>query len=228
MRTVHVRLLALAVAAVVTSANSVGAQELPPRLLNSLEVQQLVARGELADHTRLSAHFAALGDRYATEAKRHLRMSQSFVGNPSRNLGLGMSAHCKRLATLNDESAATARELATYHDKLAGGRAATPPRDGAPFEAGAGAPKPNENELNALAAKASTPTEHRVLEEYFLALAKRYAAEADQHVTFAKVYRGSRFPQAAIQHDRLARLDRDAAKEATEAAEMHKNLAAAR
>src|SRR5262245_60843852 len=170
MRTVHARVFALAVAAILTSANGVRAQEVPPRLLSSLEVQQLVARGELADHTRLSAHFTALSDRYASEAKRHFSMSQSFVGNPSRNLGLGMSAHCKRLANLNTESATTARELAAYHDKLASGRQAYPPREAAQYDAGAGAPAPNEEELNTLAAKASTPAEHRVLEEYFLTL----------------------------------------------------------
>jgi hypothetical protein len=58
-------------------------------------------------------------------------MSQNFVGNPNRNLGTGMSAHCKRLADLNIQSGATVRELAAYHDELASGAPATPPRAGA-------------------------------------------------------------------------------------------------
>jgi len=79
--------------------------------------------------------------------------------------------------------------------------------------------------LNALAAKASTPAEHRALEEYFLTLARRYTAEANEHVALAQAYKGTRIAQAAVHHDRLAGLSRDAAKEATAGAEMHKQLA---
>lgn len=66
----------------------------------------------------------------------------------------------------------------------------------------------------------------RSLEEYFLTLAKRYSAEANEHVTLSQTYRGTRIAQAAVHHDRLAGVARDAAKEATAAAEMHKGLAA--
>jgi hypothetical protein len=225
MRTVHFRSLALAAVAALTFAASGAAQDRAPGLLNDLEVRQLVARAEPGDQAQLSAHFTALGDRYAAEAKRHLSMSQSFIGNPSRNLGTGMSAHCKRLADLNTQSAMTVRELAAYHTKLANGTAATPPPDAARFQAGAGAPEPTQKELNALAAKASTPAEHRGLEEYFLTLAKRYTAAANEHVALAQAYRGTRIAQAAVHHDRLAGLSRDGAKEATAAAEMHKQLA---
>ena len=152
-------------------------------------------------------------------------MSQSFAGNPNRNLGTGMSVHCRRLADLNTQSATTVRDLAAYHQKLAIGNPATPPREGARFQGGAGAPEPTEKELNALAVRASTPAEHRALEEYFLTMAKRYTAEANQHATFAQTYRGTRIAQAAVHHDRLAALSRDAAREATEAADMHTGLA---
>lgn len=225
MRTVHFRSTALGAAAVLTLAGSVAAQEKPSGLLNSLEVRQLVATGESRDHVRLTAHFTAVGDTYAAEAKRHMSMAQSSVGNPSRNLRTGMSVHCRRLAALNTQSARTARELGAYHEKLASGSPATPPRDGAPYQAGAGAPEPTEKELNALAAAATTPTEHRTLEEYFRTLAKRYTAEGNQHAAFARGYRGTRLGQAAVHHNRLARLSRGAAKEAAEAAEMHKAMA---
>ena len=72
-------------------------------------------------------------------------------------------------------------------------------------------------------AKASTPAEHHALEEYFLTLAKRYTAEANEHVTLAQTYRGTRIAWAAVHHDRLAGLARDSSKEA--AADMHKPLA---
>src|SRR5688572_28631431 len=225
MRTVHLRSLALAAVAALTFAASSAAQDRAPGLLNNLEVRQLVARAEPGDQAQLSAHFTALADRYATEAKRHVSMSQSFIGNPSRNLGIGMSVHCKQLANLNTQSETTVRELAAYHAKLASGTPAAPPKDGARFQGGAGAPEPSEKELNALAAKASTPAEHRGLEEYFLTLAKRYTTAADQHVTLAQTYVGTKIAQASAIHDHLARLARDSAKEATAAAEMHKQLA---
>ena len=225
MRTVHLRPLAIAAVALVSLAGAVAAQDKPATVLNNLEVRQLVARAEPADHVRLTAHFSALANRYTAEAKRHDSMSQSFIGNPSRNLGTGMSAHCKRLADLNRQSATTVRDLAAYHDKLASGTRATLPKDGARFEAGAGAPEPTDKELNALAAKASTPAQHRALEEYFQTLAKRYTNDANEHVTLAQTYRGTRIAQAAVHHDRLAGLSRDAAKEGTAAADMHKGLA---
>jgi hypothetical protein len=201
------------------------AQEKPTGLLNTLEVRQAVARAEPADNARLAVHFSVLADTYGPEGKRHRSMSQTFVGNPSRNLGTGMSAHCKRLADLNTESATTALELAAYHEKLASSASAALSRDAVRFHGGAGAPEPTENELNALAAKAGTPAEHHALEEYFLTLAKRYTTEGNEHVTLAQTYRGTRIAWAASHHDRLARLARDAAKEASDAADLHKQLA---
>jgi hypothetical protein len=225
MRTVHFRSFATAAVAILTMSGNVAGQDKPTALLNTLEVRQLVSRAEPEDNIRLSAHFSALADRYAAETKRHLSMSQSFVGNPSRNLGTGMRAHCKRLADLNMESATTVRELAVYHEKLARGTSASVPRDAAQFRSGAGASEPTEKELKALAAKASSPSEHRSLEEYFLMLAKRYATDAEQHIALAQQYQGTRLASAAMLHDHLAGLAREEAKEATAAAEMHKQLA---
>ena len=226
MRTVHVRSLALAAVAALMFAASAAAEDRTPGLLNNLEVRQLVARAEPGDQAQLSAHFTALADRYAAEAKRHISMSQSFIGNPSRNLGTGMSAHCKQLANLATQSETTVRELAAYHAKMAGGTPATPPKDGARFQSGAGAREPTEKELRALAEKASTPADHRDLEEYFATLVRRYTRDAEEHAQFAAAYRNSpRIAHVSVTHDRLAELSRDAAKEATAAAEMHKHLA---
>ena len=224
MRTVDFRLLSIAAITVLALAGSMAAQE-KPGLLNSVEVQQLAKRAQPADNARLATHFTALADRYAAEAQRHTSMAQSYGGNPSRNLGAGMSAHCKQLAQLNTQSAATLRELATYHRGLATGASATPPAGGSRFEGGGGAPRPTDQELRALAAKADTPADHRALEEYFVTLAKRDTAEASDHVALAQTYRGTRIAQAAAHHDRLAQLARDSAKAATAAAEMHKQLA---
>ena len=51
------------------------------------------------------------------------------------------------------------------------------------------------------------------------------ANEPTAHVTLAQTYRGTRIAQAAVHHERLATLARDEAKEATKAAEMHRQLA---
>jgi hypothetical protein len=224
MRTTLIRLAVAAVAVMAFAANT-AAETNPPGLLNALEVQQLVRRGDPGDHARLSVHFTNLANRYAAQAKRHMSMAQSFVGNPSRSLGSGMSTHCKRLADLNTQSATVVRELDTYHDKLANGVPATPPAGSAQFQGGTGAPQPTQKELDALAARAGTAAEHHELEEYFLTLARRYTAEAKEHTAMAQTYRGTRIAQVAAHYDRLAALARDSAREANEAAAMHKQLA---
>ena len=225
MRTFHLRSLSVAAIAILTFAGVVAAQEKPSGLMNSLEVQQLVKRAEPGDNARLAAHFTALAERYAAQAKRHTSMGQSFVGNPSRNLGTGISAHCKQLADLNTQSATELRDLATYHQKLATGAPAAVPTTGTRFEGGTGARTPTVQELSALAAKASTPADHHSLEEYFQTLAKRYTADANEHAATANTYRGTKIAQAAVHCDSLVRLSKAAAKEATDAASMHKQLA---
>ena len=76
-----------------------------------------------------------------------------------------------------------------------------------------------------MAAKARTPADHLALEEYFLTLAKRYTADANEHAAVAQSYRGTKIAQAAAHSDRLVALSRDSAKEATAAAAMHKAFA---
>ncbi|HSL69420.1 MAG TPA: hypothetical protein VK864_04220 [Longimicrobiales bacterium] len=225
MATIVLRALG-ALIVTVYAASPTAAQQPQSAVLNNLEVQQLIKRAEPGDHARLGAHFAALAERYTAEAKRHTAMAQAFVASPVRRTAASSAAdHCKRLTELNTQSAATLRELATHHEKLAGGAPSTAPHDSARFEAGAGAPAPSEKELAALAAKASTPADHRALEEYFLTAAKRYTAQANEHVTMAQAYRGTRIASAAAHCDRLVTLSRDSAKEANAAAAMHKDLA---
>jgi len=228
MRTVHFRPLVLAAGAALTLATllaTANAQTGSP-ILNTLEVQKLVASTDPEDNARLGAHFAALADHYAREATRHDAMAQAFIASPTRRTPTNTAAdHCKRLADLNKQSADTLRELAAYHDKRAAGVAATAPKGAARFQAGAGAPEPSDDELSALAAQASTPADHHALEEYFQTVAKRYRQAVNEHTSMAQAYRGTRMAQAAVHCDRLVSLSRDEAKEATAAAEMHKQLA---
>lgn len=224
MTTFTFRPLAIGTLAVLIFAGQALSQTASP-ILNTLEVQKLVAANGPDDNAKLSAHFAALADRYAAEAQRHTTMAQSYVGNPNRSTGGGMSLHCKRLAELNTESATTLRQLADHHKALATGAASAAPAGAGRFQGGAGAPVPTEAELKALAAKAATPADHRALQEYFLTAAKRYTADATAHTAIAQSYRGTRIAQAADHCDRLVANAREAAKEATAAAAMHGQFA---
>jgi len=225
MTTLRIRSLSLPALAFLVFAGNATAQDKSPALLNTLEVQQFVKRAEPADNARLAAHFITLADRYTAEATRHTSMSNAYAGNAGRQMATGMSGHCKQLADLNTQSASQLRDLATYHQKLASGAAATPPTGGASFEGGAGARVPTDQELNVLAVKASTSADHHAIEEYFQTLAKRYTADATEHAATANTYRGTKNAQAAVHCDTLVRLSKDEAREATAAADMHKQLA---
>lgn len=228
MRTIDIRALAIGALALLVSAATVAAQTLPSAVLNAVEVRQLVARADAGDHARLAAHFGALAEQYTDEAARHTAMAKAFGGNPNRQGATAPSAHCTRLAELNTQSATTLRELATHHEQLAAGVPSTAPREGARFENGEGAPDPTDRELRALVAGARTATDHRALQEYFLTLATRYTAEADEHAAMAQAYRGNanrRGGDPAIHCDRLVKLSREEAAEARGAAAEHGQLA---
>jgi hypothetical protein len=202
-------------------AGSAAAQQTSP-ILNTVEVQALDENATPENHGRLSAHFAALGDRYDVEARRHASMART--GNPNR-AGAGMNEHCRRLSALNAESAATLRELATHHQALAGGSASVAPYGGERFEKGEGAPDPTAAELDPLARAANTRAEHRGLQEYLLTLATRYTAEANEHNDFARRYVGTRIAWGTARHERLRDIAREAAREAEAAALMHGQMA---
>jgi len=220
------RMLALLTGVAVLGTAAMAAAQAPASpILSTLEVQQIAASDEPADHARLSRHFAALAEREDAEARRHSAMSKSYAGTASRGLRTGMQAHCTRLGELATESAATLRELAGYHAGLAKGVPATAPAGAAAFEAGTGARTPSDAELNALAAKATTPSDHAALQEYFQNVATRATADAEQHAALGQAMRGRRSAAPAQHHERLAALARDAAAEATTAAAMHRDLA---
>jgi hypothetical protein len=211
-----------------TFAGRTAAQTTSSAVLNSLEVRQLITRAQPADHARLEVHFAVLAEMYAADARRHNAMAQAFIAKPTRQKAANSAAdHCKRLEQLNLQSAATLRQLAVYHEGLAAGKASAAPRGADRFERGAGAPAATTEELTALAAKATTPGDHRALEEYFVTVAKQYGADANDHLAMAQAYRSVQVTQAAEHCDRLITLSRDEVKEAAKAASMHKQLAGA-
>lgn len=215
-------------AAMLLMASPLAAQT-PSGVLNSLEVKRLVTEATPAANATLAKHFAALATSYDTEAASHTAMANAYTGNPNHSFGGNMSVHCKKLAELATESAKTAREMVTYHTNLAAGAAAEPPKGAAAFDAGAGAPAPTPEDVKRLATAAKSPADHHALQEYFLTLAKEKTAEANEHATMAQTFRvsgprrGAEF--AAMHCDDLAKLARDAAKEATASAELHRQLA---
>jgi hypothetical protein len=221
------RILAAAVAIVATAG--IAYAQAPSNIVNSLEVKQLVAANTPEANASLAKHFTALAEAYTADAAQHRAMARAYVGNPNHSLGNNVSAHCTKLAELATESATAAREMATYHEQLAAGVTATVPKGAAAFHAGAGAPAPTQEQLHQLASAARTPADHRALEEYFLTLAKQDTADAKEHAATAETYRVSgqrRGAEIAAMHcDRLAKLSRDAAKEATAAASAHHQLA---
>ena len=219
---------ALAAAVALVGAATVAAGQTPAGVLNKLEVQKLVAAETPEASVALAAHFTALTDRYASDAAKHTAMAKAYRANANRSAATSAAGHCERLATLATESGTTANELAKFHRDLAGGKAAAIPKGAAAFQGGKGAPDPTADQLHHLAMAARTRTDHLALEEYFLTVAKKNTAEAEDYAAAAKAYRAGvrKGPyDPAVTFDRLARLAREAAKEATAAATLHKQLA---
>ncbi len=95
MKPSFVRCAVLAALAALSLASSLIAQNAPPASLSEADVRQLIVRGQPADHARLSAHFTALAERYASEAKRHASMQPAFAGNTKlAHLAASQAAHC--------------------------------------------------------------------------------------------------------------------------------------
>ena len=207
------------------------AQVNQPGILTGLEVKQLIARGEPADHARLRGHFTALADRYEADAKQHNAMARAFVQNPGRRVAANRSSdHCRRLENLATQSAATVRELAAHHGREAAGIPSTAPDNAARFEAGEGARVvwEHEKEIHDLAANARTAADHGAIAEYFESIEKQYNKDVNEHSAMAQAYRAApnrRGGDPAAHCDRLVRLSREAAKEAGAVAAEHRQLA---
>jgi hypothetical protein len=216
------RLLLLLSIVALALGGGLSAQSKP---LTASEVSQLIARGDPADHARLSAHFTALAERQAADVQIHTAMQQAYA-NSGKPSGLGMVNHCKALVGRAQESGASLRELSAYHSHLAGGASVTSGL--AILEPATG--RPSDAELRRLAATAETAADHRALQNYFTSVATRDEREAADHAAYAKTWRGltkvAAYQTQAAAHDRTAAQLRAAAKEAHAAAAMHGSEAA--
>ena len=74
--------LAVVLLSAVSLASFAAAQQPTTPILNTLELRQAVASSAPADQARLAAHFTALADRYAADAKVHAKMAQALAATP--------------------------------------------------------------------------------------------------------------------------------------------------
>jgi hypothetical protein len=214
-------------AAVVAVAGSASAQT-APGLLNKLDVQRLVAAHTPAAHASLAKHFVALTETYKADAARYRALATGFVGNPNHRSGIDPGARRARQADAAAELALNARAMAGYHQLLSFGSAATVPSAAVTFDAGLGAPAPTAAQLSQLAKSARTPTDQRVLEEYFLTVARAETATADARAVMGQMQRAGAtrgLNDPAAHCERMVKLARAASTQATANAELHRQLA---
>jgi len=222
------RLFAMVLAVALVTAGTLAAQT-TSGVLNTLEVQRLVAAGTPAAHVALSSHYMALAEMFATQAARFDALARAPSGAPNHPVTMGVNARHVSQAQAAMALSERAREMAAYHQFLSIGAPAAPPVDRATFDGGFAARTPTASELRAATAAARTAADHHVLEEYYMTVNARSAADAKAHAAMANNFRVSgqrRGSELAAMHcDRLAKQAREAAKDAGAAAALHRQLA---
>jgi len=223
------RLFAMVLAVALVTAGTLAAQT-TSGVLNTLEVQRLVAAGTPAAHVALSSHYMALAEMFATQAARFDALARAPSGAPNHPVvTMGVNARHVSQAQAAMALSERAREMAAYHQFLSIGAPAAPPVDRATFDGGFAARTPTASELRAATAAARTAADHHVLEEYYMTVNARSAADAKAHAAMANNFRVSgqrRGSELAAMHcDRLAKQAREAAKDASAAAALHRQLA---
>lgn len=198
-------------------------------ILNSLEVQHLVAADTRAAHATLGKHFIAIAEKYRADAARFNALVTAPTGNPNHPTPSFAATRRVRQADAAITSSEAARDMATYHQLRSVGRTPAAPADRAKFDGGLGARVPIDADVHDAVAAARTTADHRALEEYFATVAERSAADAKEHAAMANTVRasgqrhGAEF--AAMHCDRLASQAREAAKRAAASATFHHQLA---
>ena len=230
MRMKHLGQVAIWILFLLGMASADKAQESPLSVLSNVRVKQLVASATRPDHAQLRGHFAALSARYAAEARRDTDRARVAVGNPNRPQTFGASSRWLRLAEIASDSAEITRALAQHHERLAAGLPSTAPAGSARFEAGEGAPDPNDAELRELAGKARTASDHVILADYFGGVAERHERAADRYLAKAQASRASSIRRSlggdpAVEFERLARRSRASAAKARAEETEHSKLA---
>ena len=219
----------LVAAALMTAMAGTAAAQSTSGVLNTLEVQRLVAVDTAAAHLTLSNHYMALADKFAADAARYDAFASVSSGNPNHPVMVGTDTRRLRQAEAAMVLSEDARAMAAYHQFLSMGMSATPPARRSMFDGGFGARVPTASEVNIAVAAAHTATDHFTLEEFFRVQAARSTAVAEEHAVMANRLRvgghrrGSEF--AAMHCDRVANDARKAATEARAAATLQHQLA---
>jgi hypothetical protein len=215
-------------AAVFVGVATYAAASTPSDVLNRLEVQKLVALETTVANLRLALHFNDLANQFIVDAERHRAMASVYRANANRSATTTAGDQCDRLAARAEKWAGSALELAMYYGDLASGIDAVLPARAMALQGGYGAPEPTGDQLHKLALTARTRDDHLVLREYYATQAKKRAAEASKYTVMLTAYRASVRNggyDPGVAYDRLARIARKAAKDATEAANRHQVLA---
>jgi hypothetical protein len=215
-------------AAVFVGIATFAAAATPSDVLNKLEVQKLVGLETTVANLRLALHFNALADQFFVDADRHRALASVFRANANRSATTTAGDQCDRLAARAEQWGGAAFELAVYYGDLASGIDSVLPARAIALQGGYGAPEPTAEQLHKLALTARTRLDHLELREYYATLAKKRAAEADDYAVMVTAYRVSVRNGAydpGVAYERLARIARKAAKEATEAANRHQVFA---
>jgi hypothetical protein len=211
-------------AAIFVGLATVAAAATSPSVLNKLELQKLVAAETPIANLRLAAHFDGLAEQYSAEAATYRNLAVTYKANANRSATVTAADSCARRAARATTWADRARALARYHFDLALGRQAVLPVGATALHSGYGAPEPTTDQLHRLALTARTRADHLALREYYSTVARKKSAEADSYFAMAGAFHagvrnGSYDPAGS--YDRLGRLARKAAREATQAADRH-------
>jgi hypothetical protein len=221
-----VRIFTITALAVAT-AHTAAAQN-APGLLNTFEVQQLVAADTPDAHAVLAKHFIALTAAYKVDAARYSALANAYIGNPNHTAGVDVAARRMRQAQEATANAKIARGVTANHQILSIDGMATPPVGAAAFDGGKGAPAPTLAELNDLGKSARTSAEHRVLAEYYLAMARNETSNAIAYTAMAELSRVSGGRNTTVTSacgERLARHAHEIARQANAAVVLHRQLA---
>jgi hypothetical protein len=196
--------------------------------LTDKQMEELAAGAPTpAEHARLGQHFLDMAASLTADADVHAIMAAGYrrnPGNPNRPTYGDPAMHCDRYAQSARKAAATARELASYHERLARGVPKSElkvPTNRVPLPMA-------EVEVQELIVNQGTPAEHAKVSKQFAAEAARYTAEANRQAATTAAYRGDasrRGDNPAIYNDRFVQQMRSAADAAQALATYHGRLA---
>lgn len=180
-----------------------------------------------AEHSSLRQHLLDMAASLSADADAHATIAAGYrrkPGNSNRATDEDLAGHCDRIAQRAREAATTARELASYHGRLAGGV----PKSELKVPANR-VPLPMADvQVQELIVNAGTPAEHLKVSKQFAAEAARYTAEANRRAAMAPGYRSNATrpdENPGIYNARFVQQMRSAADAAQALAAYHARLA---